>query len=179
MRRCKGCLLPVVFKIRKATDESEKEAAAALVAEHEKNDPRKMKLREYFIHNFRGKFLLDHCLQPNVPGHLVLQPIEHVKQLHDISVGLSDNDAKEMILVVKRVSRLLEEVLIELNCPPERIYICSFNESPEWHLHFHIIPRAKQEVILGPNLLAGNPRKIAKEEIANVVALLRERLGRE
>jgi diadenosine tetraphosphate (Ap4A) HIT family hydrolase len=68
-------------------------------------------------------------------------------------------------------------VLNKANYPPEKIYLCLFNEDPDWHLHFHIIPRAKQEVIVGPRLLLTNHRrKITKEEIENAVNWLRGKL---
>lgn len=170
---CNGCLLPIAFKVKKVKNEVEKEAVKGFLKNMEEKDPRGLKLEDYFIWNFEGKFLLDHCFEPCAVGHLVLQPVEHFTQLND----MSESDASELILIAQRVFKLLEDCLKSKNYPPERIYLCSFNESPDWHLHFHIVPRAKQEDIVGPRLMANSRREITSEEVKSVVKSLREKLS--
>jgi diadenosine tetraphosphate (Ap4A) HIT family hydrolase len=150
----------------------------------EKKDPRGMKVKDYFISDFGRKFLLNHSLEPNVVGHLVIQPVEHITQLHEPFVKsqdktyLSETDASELISIIRKVSKLLEECLALQDFPSEKIYVCSFNESSDWHLHFHIVPRAKQEVIVGPSLMTYGGRKILRKEIESVVTCLRMKLNK-
>jgi len=181
---CKGCFVPIAFGIKKANSDVEKQAVEDFVVEIERKDPRRMKPQDYFISCFENKFLLNHSFEPYVIGHLVLQPIEHVTQFHESlgkspdKIGLSKDDASKLPLIIREVSKLLEECLTAQNYPPARIYMCSFNEAPDWHLHLHLIPRAKQEVIVGPSLLTTVRRQPTKEEVENVVNCLREKLSK-
>ena len=181
---CNSCLLSIAFGLKEAHSEGEKNAVNRFVEEMEKKDPRGMKVKDYFISNVGRRFLLNHSFVPNAVGHLVLQPIAHITQLHEPfaksqgKISASEKDASQLILVIRKVSSLLEECLTSQGYPPEKIYLCSFNESSDWHLHFHIVPRAKQEVIVGPSLMACAGRKITREEVENVVNCLRKRLNR-
>ena len=114
----------------------------------------------------------------------MLQPIEHITHLHEPFNQLTgeqymdENSAKEMIKIVRKIFRVLEECLKKQNYSPKKIYLCMFNEDPDWHLHLHIIPRAKQEVIVGPHLLINDrrKRKITEDEVKNIVSCLRRKL---
>ncbi|NIO38679.1 hypothetical protein GTO27_13435 [Candidatus Bathyarchaeota archaeon] len=170
---CRGCLLSIAYGIRKAENEVLSEEARGFREKMEGRDPRGLRLEDYFVSNFENKFLLNHSFEPYVVGHLVLQPFEHVEKLDD----LSESTASEMMLTVHRVLRPLKACLISIDSAPEKIYVCSFNESPDWHLHFHIVPRAKQEVVIGPWLLTGTRRQITSEEVRSVVKSLRKRLS--
>jgi diadenosine tetraphosphate (Ap4A) HIT family hydrolase len=172
---CNGCLLSIALGLKRADSEEEKEAVKRFVTATEKDDPRKMRVKDYFISDFGRKFLLNHSFHPNVVGHLVVQPIEHITQLHEPfarspdKTNISESDALELISVIRKVSTLLEECLTLQDYPTEKIYVCTFNESPDWHLHFHIVPRAKQEVIIGPSLMTYGGREITRKEVENVV----------
>lgn len=184
---CSGCLLPIAFNVKEAKNRAWKVAVKKFRKDMEKKDKRGLKLKNYFIKNFKDKFILDHCFEPLVVGHLVLQPVEHVTQLHEPSdkstnkthIAMSESDAKELISIARRVSNLLEECLCkqDFNSPPEKIYLCYFNEAQDWHLHFHIIPRARQEVIVGPPLMISDRRKITSDEVKKVVKCLKEKLS--
>jgi hypothetical protein len=97
----------------------------------ERKDPRGMKLKDYFISNFNGKFLLNHSVEPYVVGHLVLQPIEHITHLHEPFsqlVGkqcMDENEANRMIEIIRKVFTLLEECLIKQTTHQRRsTYAC-------------------------------------------------------
>lgn len=80
----------------------------------------------------------------------------------------------DLIAIIRRTLKTLDKCV-----RPEKIYVCSFNESPEWHLHFHLIPRLREEVIIGPELLATRSRrKIVREEVERIVTNLRRELTR-
>lgn len=172
---CNGCLLSIALGLKRTDSEEEKKAARRFVTATEKDDLRKMRVKDYFISDFGRKFLLNHSFHPYVVGHLVLQPVKHITQLHEPfvrspdKVNISEGDALELILVIRKVSKLLEECLTSQDLPPEKIYVCTFNESPDWHLHFHIVPRAKQEVTIGPSLMTYSRREITRIEVENVV----------
>lgn len=185
---CRGCLVPIAFGLKETQSEVEKEAVKEFRENMEKEDKRGLKLEDYLIWH-DDKFLLDHCFEPNVVGHLVLQPVEHFTQFHESSEeitkrthmreSMSEGDALELISIARKVSTLLEDCLSSQGYPPEKIYLCYFNEAPDWHLHFHIIPRARQEVIVGPHLMTMNKigRKITDDEVKKVVKCLKEKLS--
>ncbi|MFX0093729.1 MAG: HIT family protein [Candidatus Hodarchaeota archaeon] len=87
---------------------------------------------------------------PYALGHMV---IELLKSEDDVS-KLTDNHWKILSRWISKVSNAMKKVLKEVSAREvQKIYICSFNESPEYKVHFHVIPRYEGETLMGEELL--------------------------
>jgi diadenosine tetraphosphate (Ap4A) HIT family hydrolase len=87
---------------------------------------------------------------PFALGHIVIQPRSRVD---DIS-KLTDDHWKIFSKWVPKVSNAMKKVLKEVSGKEvQRIYLCSFNESPDYPVHFHLVPRYECETLKGPDLL--------------------------
>jgi histidine triad (HIT) family protein len=113
--------------------------------------------------------VVDYCLNPVVQGHLVIQPRRHVEILTD----LREDEMADIIRLARKYSNAL---LLAIDPKPEKIYFCTFSEDPEWHLHFHLIPRDRKI----PQKQRGNNiflRKVPTgERRAKTVQLIIERI---
>jgi len=78
-------------------------------------------------------FLINYAINPEVDGHLVVQPIFHAGQLYD----LNERQAERLMKMIWASCKAIQECL-----SPQRIYVYSFNETKGYHLHFHIIDRS-------------------------------------
>lgn len=81
-------------------------------------------------------FILNYAINPEVDGHLVVQPKFHAEQLCD----LSEEQAKRLMEIIWASCKALQNLYL-----PNKIYIFSFNEKRSYHLHFHIKPKADIE----------------------------------
>ena len=99
---------------------------------------------------------VNYCNDPMVVGHIVIQPRRHVESLTDLRV----DEIADIIRLIWKYNKVLA---LAMDPKPEKIYVCTFNESPDWHLHFHIVPRSEQipQKERGPNILC---RKVPLEE---------------
>lgn len=121
--------------------------------------------KEYVVFQ-NDKFFVNHFIdRPNVLGRLVVQPIRHVDSIDD----LNPDEVCELFILIQRIMKSMRKVLKE---EVEKVYLCSFNEDPEWHLHFHLIPRYRSEKEKGPDLLRKEPRYIPKSRIARICKLV-------
>lgn len=94
-----------------------------------------LKGKEYkIIHkdNSKNGFLLNYSINPEVDGHLVVQPLFHAEQLFD----LCEEQAKRLMELVWASCKAIHSIHF-----PEKIYVYSFNETEGYHLHIHIKPR--------------------------------------
>jgi bis(5'-adenosyl)-triphosphatase len=80
-------------------------------------------------------------IRPLLPGHVLVSPIRPVERLS----GLTDAEAADLLLTVKRVGRMLERFYhASALTIPLQDGIDAGQSVP--HVHFHIIPRTRQEV---------------------------------
>lgn len=78
-------------------------------------------------------FQVNYALNPEVDGHLVIQPRRHVEGISK----LCPQEAKDLGLLIRNFCLALQEAL-----NPDKIYVYSFNETPGYHLHFHLKPKS-------------------------------------
>ena len=87
---------------------------------------------------------------PSAFGHIVIQPRNNADDISQLE--------KNVWLIlsewIPKVSKAMKEALKEVSGKEiEKIYLCSFNESEKYPVHFHLIPRYKHETLKGPDLL--------------------------
>ena len=86
------------------------------------------------------KFRVIFDLSPATKGHSIILPKDHFKNVFE----LSDEYAKEVMLVAKKVASAMKEVL---NC--DGLNILQNNEEVAgqtvFHFHMHLIPRYKDD----------------------------------
>ncbi len=87
---------------------------------------------------------------PYAIGHIV---IELRSGKHDIS-ELGDSEWDILKEWVPKVTKAMRDVLREfVGREVTKLYLCSFNESSEYSVHFHLVPRYECEKLMGPDLL--------------------------
>jgi diadenosine tetraphosphate (Ap4A) HIT family hydrolase len=87
---------------------------------------------------------------PFAIGHIV---IELKTSKHDIS-ELEGDDWDLLKEWVPKVTKAMKNVLREfLGRETVKLYLCSFNESTNYPVHFHLVPRYECETLKGPDLL--------------------------
>ncbi len=79
------------------------------------------------------RFFAFYKRDPITRGHVIVAPKKHVLSIAD--ADLEEDDTKELMLFIKKIYCAIEKVM-----DTKKIYICSFNESEDTHLHFHLIP---------------------------------------
>lgn len=84
--------------------------------------------------SFTEDFQVNYALNPEVDGHLVVQPTWHAKSISD----LCEEQAKVLGMLTRNYCFALQEAL-----NPDKIYVYSFNEDPDYHLHIHLKPRSR------------------------------------
>lgn len=76
------------------------------------------------------RVIVNHVLDINIPGYVILSPLRHVVSLEQLDLqelnGLSTSQ-----LTIQKLKKILSI---------EKVYICSFCEETE-HIHFHLFPR--------------------------------------
>jgi len=116
---------------------------------------------------------------PYALGHIVIQP---VTRKHDIS-ELTDKHWKILSEWIPRVSNAMKKVLKEVSGKEvQKVYICSFNESEEYTVHFHVIPRYEYETLMGPDLLFHRVKAksiISPSDRDAIVSKMKKELGIE
>lgn len=75
--------------------------------------------------------IMHHCIDVNVPGYLVISPIRHVIEYHD----LTDIELTTIAKILKIVVSILYKIP-----GVGKVYILNFAEETR-HFHFHIFPR--------------------------------------
>ena len=87
---------------------------------------------------------------PYALGHIVIQPVNCARDISE----LEDSDWKILSEWIPKVVNAMRKVLREVaGREVQKIYLCSFNESTEYPVHFHLVPRYECETLKGPNLL--------------------------
>lgn len=78
-------------------------------------------------------------------GWTCLGPMRWVNYLHE----LTEEELHALGPLLARFEAALREVM-----DVERVYVCLFSESPDWPLHFHLIPRRLDlsEEYIGPGI---------------------------
>ncbi|MGE0710832.1 MAG: HIT family protein [Planctomycetota bacterium] len=90
-----------------------------------------------------SRWHLEHAVAPvPLPGWLILRTIRHTEGI----TGLDAAEGAELGRLLQLVPQVLKEVT-----GAERIYVCCFTEVLP-HLHIHLIPRAPDEPLRGPQL---------------------------
>jgi diadenosine tetraphosphate (Ap4A) HIT family hydrolase len=89
------------------------------------------------ILEFSELSVVDYCTDPVVLGHLIIAPRRHVENL----VDLTTDEMADILRLSRKYGNALLSVLDPM---PEKIYFCTFSEHPDWHLHFHLIPRNQE-----------------------------------
>jgi diadenosine tetraphosphate (Ap4A) HIT family hydrolase len=102
-------------------------------------------------------------------GWLILQPRRHVETLHEITTDEQRRMAQLMTYLDSTVRHILA---------PSKVYVCLFAESAQCpHIHFHVIPRATEIEIRGPEIFDYEPQIYpTEEEILSFVQQAREYL---
>jgi diadenosine tetraphosphate (Ap4A) HIT family hydrolase len=117
------------------------------------------------------EFIVNYAKEPEVDGHIVIQPAGHAEQLAD----LCEQQAVKLMQLIWKYCQAVQTVL-----KPKKIYVYSFNEAKDYHLHFHIKPKA----ISVPDELAGpcyvnwtDPReevRVNREHIEKVIKQIKD-----
>lgn len=75
------------------------------------------------------------------------------------------------------MSKAMKKVLREvLGREVQKIYLCSFNESEKYPVHFHLVPRYKCGTLKGPSLLCSHATAkmmISPQDEEKIVLLMR------
>ena len=108
---------------------------------------------------------------PHALGHFVVQPSWSVKDVSD----LDDPVGRKFLSSLGRIAQHMKIILKDI-APVERIYIYSFNESDDWHLHFHLVPRYQRENLKGPFLLTQELRALSERDKEETTKALQDRL---
>jgi diadenosine tetraphosphate (Ap4A) HIT family hydrolase len=113
------------------------------------------------------KFMVIMNLYPYNTGHLQVVPLKHAKGLEE----LTDREASEMFVVVKRTMKMLKKVLnpVGFNVGINQGGTCS-GASIE-HLHVHIVPRFKTDFGF-IDLIGGT--KVLPEEVGKTYERLKK-----
>jgi len=113
---------------------------------------------------------------PYALGHIVIQPKNCE---HDIS-ELTENHWRILSEWIPKVAKAMRKVLRDvLGREAQKIYLCSFNESPNYPVHFHLVPRYECETLRGESLLfhrAQAKLMISSEERDKIVDALKKEL---
>jgi diadenosine tetraphosphate (Ap4A) HIT family hydrolase len=126
-------------------------------------------------------FILNHSMKPATLGHLILMPRRRVKAIrgmyHPIIINdLTPSEFTQLCKMIERTIHAMKSVLPFIRGERiEQIYVATFNESKDWHLHFHLVPRYESEKIWGPRLIH-KVRQVPSGAIGNVVSLLKSEL---
>ena len=75
--------------------------------------------------------ILHHCIDINIPGYLILSPVQHIETYSD----LNESDLLQMAMIMKFAVKVLEKM-----DGVEKVYIANFGEETT-HFHMHIFPR--------------------------------------
>lgn len=88
-------------------------------------------------------FIVNYAEEPEVDGHLVIQPRCHIEQIAD----LCQEQAKELMSWIWKCCKAIQK-----EYSPKKIYVFSFNEAPDYHLHVHIKPKLQKipDEVRGP-----------------------------
>ena len=132
---------------------------------------------EYTIlRNSKRKVQINYTIgTPNALGHFVVQPSWPVRDLWE----LDDGHGRRLLACLGKIAYSIKVVLNDVDSgdPVKKVYVASFNETKDWHLHFHLVARRKQEKDnLGPCLLKQEKKDLTDEEKIRVVEELRKRL---
>lgn len=87
---------------------------------------------------------------PYALGHIVIQPKSCANDISEYTEKEWQILSEWVPKVVKAMKQVLKKVL---GREVQKIYLCSFNESPKYSVHFHLIPRYECETLKGESLL--------------------------
>jgi histidine triad (HIT) family protein len=103
-------------------------------------------------------------INPATPGHALVIPREHSKDLLEIS----DEDLEAVSLAARRLAARMEETL-----EPDGFNLINACRAPAWqtvfHFHMHVVPRYEDD----PLKLPWIPRGAEPEAIAATAARIR------
>jgi bis(5'-adenosyl)-triphosphatase len=126
---------------------------------------------------YRTRHTMAVCdLMPVMPGHTLIIPIRHVLDIAE----LSEEESADLISTIKKV----KSVILRLYGDKSKSYdltaqVGEFSGMSVRHLHFHIIPRTREdEYQHGKNVFAAIEKKerLSEEEFGKRVAALRKEL---
>lgn len=114
---------------------------------------------------------------PSAFGHIVIQPRNNADDISQLE--------KNVWLIlsewIPKVSNAMKKVLREISGKEvQKIYLCSFNESTKYPVHFHLVPRYENETLKGPNLLfhrANAKLMVTPQERDKIVRSMKKELG--
>lgn len=114
---------------------------------------------------------------PYARGHIVVQPKSCASDISE----LTENEWKILSEWVPKVSNAMKRVLRGVSGKEvQKIYLCSFNESKEYPVHFHLVPRYECETLKGPNLLFHRSKArlmVSPQERDKIVHAMKQELG--
>ena len=126
---------------------------------------------------YKTKYTMAVCdLMPVVYGHTIIIPIRHVLDMDE----LSEKETADLFSTIKKV----KAVILKLYSDRSRSYdltaqVGEFSGMSVRHLHFHIIPRTKEdEYQHGKNVFAAIEKRkpLPDEEYRKRVGILRKEL---
>ena len=87
---------------------------------------------------------------PCALGRTVVQPRSDSSDISE----LTDDHWKTLSKWIPRVSKAMKRVLGQISGRKvQKVYLFSFNESKEYPVHFHLVPRYEGETLTGPDFL--------------------------
>ena len=114
---------------------------------------------------------------PYALGHIVIQP----RNCADDISKLTKNHWKILLKWIPKVANAMKKVLKEVSGREvQRIYLCSFNESANYPVHFHLVPRYESETLRGGDLLFHRSQAklmISPQERNKIVSAMKIELG--
>lgn len=113
---------------------------------------------------------------PYALGHVVVQP----KTCADDISRLTSAHWKVVLKWIPKVAKAMKKVLKEISGREvSKIYLCSFNESTNYPVHFHLVPRYECETLKGPNLLFDRAKAklmVSPHDADKIVQAIKEEL---
>lgn len=117
------------------------------------------------------EFVVNYNKDPEVDGHLVVQPKRHVKRI----TQLCSSEWVKLSKLLYRYSKAVEKALNKIakgKDEVERVYLWCFCAPPCEHLHFHIKPKMKSVQKEGLEFFKYDDpkRHLEKEAIINIMS---------
>ena len=94
--------------------------------------------------HLNGEWSANVRVDPNLRPAIVLQARQHATSWEDLSHAALSSLGQ----AIAQVSRGLSSDVVD------RVYVMSFNETGDGHIHLHVVPRFSNEALLGPSLQA-------------------------
>jgi diadenosine tetraphosphate (Ap4A) HIT family hydrolase len=98
-----------------------------------------------------NEVIVNYSKDPEVDGHLVIQPRRHVEKITELSYDEWTRISEALYHYSKAVEKALNGM--SKGDEVDKVYLWCFCRSPHNHLHFHIKPKMKNHEEEGPDFV--------------------------